>query len=221
MLDFSKCLDDLKSRVTDEYDDEKEEYKEELKEKRLRQSGVPKKYWGLTLKDFDISKNENAAKWLKAIQNYIQSVNNNGIYKTLLLYGGNGLGKSFLASMIVRECGGRFYHSYDILERLESAKSFKATESREDIFHEIESYKLIVIDEVGRMASPEEQKALFHLLNDLYENGQSVVLITNLSIKEFCNYLGSAIVDRFKETGFSLEFKGKSYREIIRQNNRK
>jgi len=163
-----------------------------------------------TLDDYKVLCKEERERKDKIIS-YIESIHA-GNFPNLLLFGECGLGKTFLASMVVRECNGHYVRAYELKDEFEDAKSFRSEISRKDVFKKYATCPLLVIDEIGRSSSKEEQEFLFHILNDRYENELPTVLVTNMTWSSLKEYFGAAIIDRLCENSMSIYFTGKSYR---------
>lgn len=189
-----------------------DKHKQEVFEK----SGVNPKYLNKRLTDFNADTDELKTN-IDLVKKYITDVNNRKS-RTMWMCGKPGTGKTFLGSMITRECEGYFCKSYEIANELEDCKSFKARESKTELIKRYGKYKLLVIDEIAKFESKQEIEYLFMILNERYENLNSTVLITNLDPKGLKEYLGEPLFDRFVENCTSLKFNGESYRSKEREN---
>lgn len=80
--------------------------------------------------------------------------------------------------------------------------------------HSLASCNLLVLDEVGRFPERKmfEQPILFYLLNRRYQNRRPTVICTNMSSKEFADFMGQAIIDRIRSNRIRVELNGKSLR---------
>ena len=78
---------------------------------------------------------------------------------------------------------------------------------------------LLIIDEIGRSSSAtDEQYMIYQIINERYNRRKPTVLISNQTKKDFLQYIGIATADRLTEGAEVVELMGKSYRAIIRQN---
>lgn len=186
--------------------------REERVQLRYEQSGVGERYFSKRLSDFE-TKTEEQKNALEKIKMFICDIQK-GKQRTLWLNGAVGTGKTLLASLIIRECGGKFVKSYQIQNELEDCRSFKATESKSDLIKRYSTVRpVLVIDEIGKIDTKMEIEYLFQIINERYEHkGTSTILITNKTKVELKEYLGKAIFNRFVENCTAVEFFGESYR---------
>ena len=187
------------------------DYEEQIKQEKYKSSGVGEKYLNKTLDDYDCY-NEESTRNFEKVKTFIADVRDKKKKRTLWLCGNSGTGKTLLASLIIRECGGKFVKSYQILNELDDCKSFKAKESKSDIINRYASYDILVIDEIAKFESKQEIEYLFMILNERYEKMKTTIIVTNKSAKELREYLGKPIYDRFVENCMSIEFTNQSYR---------
>ena len=188
----------------------KEERKKEWEnqqKKNIVESGVGERYVSANINSFICSTPEQKAI-LETVKQFI--TNPNG--KNLWLIGVAGTGKTLLGAIICRYTGAKYIKSFKLKDELDYARSFNAKKTPSEVIDDYAKIPVLVIDEVGRYKNPQEQEYMFRLLNERYEIKNPTVLISNMDKKEFGEYLGNPIVDRFRENCKSLEFKGESYR---------
>lgn len=207
------------SKLPTASDSEIEQYEKNEKEKKIQDwfssSGVGQKYLDKRLSDF-IAETDEQKQQLQTVQKFIADVNN-GKTKTLWLCGNAGTGKTFLASMIVRETMGHFCKSYEIADDLEVSRSFSAKENKNMVIKRYSSYKVLVIDEIGKFQGENEISYLFRILNERYEAELPTILVTNFTNVGLRDYLGKPLYDRFVENCTSLMFTGESWRDRERK----
>ena len=155
-----------------------------------------------------ITETEEQKKDLETVKQFIT----NPYGKNLWLLGVAGTGKTLLGAIICRYLGAKYIKSYQLKDELDYARSFNAKKNPTEVIKEYAEISVLIVDEVGRYQSPQEQEYIFKLLNERYEMKKPTVLISNMTKKEFGEYLGNPLVDRFREGCKSLEFKGESYR---------
>ena len=186
---------------------EKKKEKENREIKNLAESGIGNRYLQVDIHSY-IAETEEQKTAIEIIKQFI--TNPKG--KNLWLVGVAGTGKTLLGAIICRYCGAKYYKSYQIKDELEYARSFNAKKNPTELINDYADISVMIIDEVGRYRSPAEQEYLFRILNERYEMKKPTVLISNMEKKEFGEYLGNPVVDRFREGCKCLEFKGESYR---------
>lgn len=200
--------DEIRKR-TETYEKAEEERRIEAKRTAYENSGVPKRYWKESFETW-IPRNPEDDKRLQKIITYSKREKNDTV---LLLLGPKGLGKTHLGTSIIREAGGIFTSSEEMIFKFEAAADFSSHISRFELLNFYSTTKMLVIDEIGR--SNQQQKESYWLnliLRRRYENLLPTVLISNLKKEDLLKSLGEAVVDRLVETCESIEFVGESYR---------
>ena len=187
-----------------------------LIQQRVESSGVPRRYWHVDFGSYQ-PQNEKNAHNLEIVQSFANLKKND---KVLIILGPKGVGKTHLGAAVIRQCGGQFISSEELIFQYDSAQDFRAKRSREELMESYSSTKMLVIDEIGRSMQLEKENALLnYILRHRYENMLPTVLISNLSKADLLKKLGEAVLDRLREIGISVEFEGESYRPSIREVN--
>lgn len=185
---------------------------------RYKKSGVPERYYNESLDTYKIT-NDMQATAAKAATNFIHAVKC-GNFKSLVMIGNAGTGKTHLACAIIREAGGKYRTAPDIVEELRRAKSFTADDTEADIIEYYGHVHLLVIDEIGRgIAATDEKYMLYQILNARYNTRKPTVLISNHKKADFLQYIGVAAADRLVESAEVWELNGESYRRELRAQN--
>lgn len=135
----------------------------------------------------------------------------------LLLWGGVGIGKSFLASAIANRVIDRGYTALvtdigSIVSLMES--SF---DDRRRNLARILRYDLLVIDDLGAQRGSEYMmEHVYSVIDGRYRSGRPMIVTTNFDAEEIRNKRDSErwgrIIDRILECCYPVEFKGKSRR---------
>lgn len=194
------------------------EQAEREKQERYEKSGAPERYWHETLETYRVL-NEMQSTAYKAALNFQHAVKC-GEFRSLVLIGNAGVGKTHIACSIVRECGGKYRAAPDIVEEMRRAKSFSATDTEAQIINRYSKVPLLVIDEIGRgINAADEKYMLYQILNARYNTRRSTILISNNAKAEFLQYIGVAAADRLVESGDIYELNGTSYRLELRAAN--
>ena len=199
---------------------ERQERQQAEREKleRYEKSGVPERYFNEALDTYKIT-NEMQATAAKAATNFLHAVKC-GEFKSLVLIGSAGTGKTHLACAIIREAGGKYRTAPDIVEEMRRAKSFTANDTEADIIKYYGHVPLLVIDEIGRgIAATDEKYMLYQILNARYNTRKPTVLISNFTKADFLQYIGVAAADRLVESAEIWELNGESYRRELRAQN--
>ena len=199
---------------------ERQERQQAEREKleRYEKSGVPERYFNEALDTYKIT-NEMQATAAKAATNFLHAVKC-GEFKSLVLIGSAGTGKTHLACAIIREAGGKYRTAPEIVEEMRRAKSFTANDTEADIIDYYSHISLLVIDEIGRgIAATDEKYMLYQILNARYNTRKPTVLISNFTKADFLQYIGVAAADRLVESAEIWELNGESYRRELRAQN--
>lgn len=144
----------------------------------------------------------------------------------IVLAGSPGVGKTYLmcASMherSINRCGGGAYLSCkDLPIMLNTAKSFKAENSEDDIYRRYSTVPYLCIDELGgSFKRKEEMEFISTLIAKRYDNEVKTVIATNMSCKQFYEYFshGKAnkngdVIDRLLSLTKVINVSGKSLR---------
>lgn len=184
---------------------------------RYKRSGVPERYWTESLDTYQVT-NKMQKTAARAIGEFLREIKC-GAFRTLVLIGTAGTGKTHLACGVVREYGGKFANAPDIVEEIRRAKSFSADQTEKQIIDNYSHVKLLVVDEIGRgIAATDEKYILYQIINARYNTRKPTVLISNFTKADFLKYIGVAAADRLVESGDIVEMNGESFRKIRRQN---
>lgn len=199
---------------------ERQERQQAEREKleRYQKSGVPERYFMESLDTYKIT-NEMQTTAAKAATNFLHAAKC-GEFKSLVMLGNAGTGKTHLACAIIREAGGKYRTAPDIVEEMRRAKSFTAAETEAEIIDYYGRVKLLVIDEIGRgISATDEKYMIYQIVNARYNTRKPTVLISNLVKSDFLQYIGVAAADRLVESAEILEMNGESYRRELRTQN--
>ena len=195
--------------------EEEQEKRERIE--RYKKSGVPERYFQESLDTYQVT-NEMQKSAAQAIGEFLREIKC-GAFRTLVLIGTAGTGKTHLACGTVREYGGKYATAPDIVEEIRRAKSFSADQTEKQIIDYYSHLKFLVVDEIGRgIAATDEKYMLYQIINARYNTRKPTVLISNFTKADFLKYIGVAAADRLVESGDIVEMNGESYRKLRRQN---
>ena len=183
---------------------------ERKKQDAFENSGIGKVFFHERLKTFKaLSEAEGA---LKVVMSYLEALRC-GEFKSLVLCGNHGTGKTHLAGGLLYELGGIFRLSDVIREEYETAKSFTAKYTQTELIRMYGKASFLVIDEVGRTENAATEKhCLYRIINERYNNRLPTVFTSNFSQKDFISYLGKASMDRLIESADFCVCEWESYR---------
>jgi len=132
---------------------------------------------------------------------------------SILMLGSSGIGKSYLACWMIHELihtqkrdntydlpaywSGDYVTGAMLSARYKNAESFGSHETRDRISYELTLADFLVVDEIGRKKTQWEQDAIFDIADS---RQKSTVYISNLSLEDFANYVGAAVIDRLNPT---------------------
>jgi DNA replication protein DnaC len=140
--------------------------------------------------------------------------------ENLILYGGVGTGKTYLATLIslnaIHRFGSRikFYTVAALVNKLIEANQ---NGSLSKLMKQIEKLDLLVLDELGYIPlNKEGAELLFQVISMCYEN-KSIIITTNLQFGQWNHVFGDpilteAVIDRLIDHSHLLLFTGESFR---------
>jgi DNA replication protein DnaC len=124
---------------------------------------------------------------------------------SMIFTGNPGTGKTHLATAIFidlydRGFGVGYYMFYELMFRIKATYGRGASETEDGIIKRLSDYDLLILDEVGVKSLSETEVALaYQIINKRYEAMKPTILVTNLSIKDLEEALGTRTIDRFYE----------------------
>lgn len=138
-------------------------------------------------------------------------------YRNLFLYGGTGLGKTFLSGCVANEVSqGGHWTVYEtaltLLRRYEVAKFAGDAQAEEDT-RRYENCELLVVDDLGsEMTTPFFQSALYQLLNQRILGGRNTVISSNLTMDDVRGRYTPQVASRLEGEYRGLPFLGEDIR---------
>lgn len=174
-----------------------------LSNSSLVMMGVPKRFCGKTLKDFDtFSKNS-----LKQVKNFVEDYmcnlcNNIDDGNGICFMGSNGVGKSFLSCIILQEA---YRHRYSCRRVTFSTYINAYTESwgankadrdtiEQDLLDRYKGVELLVLEEIGKEIDSKIAKPILEdLLRYREEHGLTTIICTNLTPSTLKDIYGASI----------------------------
>ena len=201
-----------------------EKVRKEARENSFLNSGIAEKFKSVELSDILRSgiaemkdKDGNVITDINLFEKFISDIAK-GKPRGLWLCGKYGTGKSVFAIALMHELCRRgvscsYFKTHEVMQRLDDVKWHLSHETRAGIVKELCHADFRIFDEIGRYPDSKwEQYILFDVTNKCYESSKSMLFISNLTRNELGEFLGGAVVDRFKGLGMTIEFSGKSFR---------
>lgn len=201
-------------------------FRTNLSEVVLGRMGVPKHLFNFSLDDMDDLGMTDRRKVIDYVKKYVENLdyafdNNVGI----CFYGANGVGKSTLASLIIKEAYRRRYRGKRCTFNQyfdEYAKTWnmpKAEHWGEDdpvgmFYHNYKAVDFLVLEELGKERESElHLSALEDLLRYREEKGLPTIICSNLAPSTLKSRYGSSIYSLFNGNFQAIELTGKDLRE--------
>ena len=167
----------------DKYERKQKAIENQQKEKRKKEwlsaIGVKADYETATLGTYEAKTDSQ-----KAALNACRLLKDGGI-KKLILLGSNGVGKTHLASALVKLMNGKIITAYEMFALYRSC--FSGQNSEIELLHKFSTYPLLVIDEFGRTKGSEaEENFLSAILDARHSDGLPTMILSNLIRKRDC-----------------------------------
>lgn len=213
-MGFLKNIKLMDSAEIEEHDKRLDEYERRERLERIKtfheHCGLDSEFYGAVI---DYEKYSSETK--NSLRDFCKNVRE-GKGGFLILNGSVGTGKTSAAAAVMNELlMGTYLDMLELELKLNTADRYNTSSmNREQYMHSLASCRLLVLDEVGRFPERKmfEQPILFYLLNRRYQNKRPTVICTNMSSKEFADFMGQAIIDRIRSNRIRIELNGKSLR---------
>lgn len=155
--------------------------KENSKAEWLESIGIKEQYEKATLDNYQA-----ITPTQKEALNACKLLADGGLIKLVLL-GGNGVGKTHLASALVKKHNGLLITAYEMFATYRSCFSSKATSSELEIIKKFSNIPLLAIDEFGRTKGSEaEENFLSAIIDNRHSNNLPTLILSNLIRKRDC-----------------------------------
>lgn len=189
--------------------------KEEQKKAALIARGIEPEFFGATLENYK-AENKTEQEALQAVKDL-----HDGKIQKVLLLGGNGVGKTHLASAMALLEDGVVITMFEISARIR--QGFNLGMSELTVLNQLLSYKFIAIDELGRTkGSDTEHNWLSYLIDKAHARGIKLMLISNrhtakqLSVERrgeaIENYFDNDVISRLRQNTKVVEVTGRDRR---------
>lgn len=176
-------------------------------ERLCQKCNVQKEYYTATFDDYKVQ-NKTQETALKACEALVK----NKTGKVVLL-GGNGLGKTMLASVCAKHLRGKVMSLYEIV--CEVKGSYKAGGGELAVLKDFATLPFLAIDEIGRSYDTKaESNWLSYIIDKRHTGKLPTVLCSNLDVKEFGALMGNDILDRLRAKDTKvITLEGTSWRQ--------
>ena len=155
--------------------------KEQNKAEWLENIGIKDNYEKATLENYQA-----VTPSQKEALNCCRLIDNGGL-KKLVLLGSNGVGKTHLASALVKKHNGLLITAYEMFATYRGCFSPKAKENELEVIKRFSSLPLLAIDEFGRTKGSEaEENFLSAIIDNRHSNNLPTLILSNLVRKRDC-----------------------------------
>lgn len=226
---LSRCCPDCVSKYEAAENSKNKHIKEQNKKEWLEAIGIKDAYEKATLENYKpaTESQEEALKCCKLLLG--------GEIKKLVLLGSNGVGKTHLASALVKKQNGLLITAYEMFATYRACFSAKAKETELEIIKRFSSLPLLAIDEFGRTKGSEaEENFLSVIIDNRHANNLPTIILSNLILKRDCvffqnnqNYcaecqrnncleskLTKDVISRLRENSRIISMQGEDYRKV-------
>jgi DNA replication protein DnaC len=203
---------------------EKEEQAKQQAIRKLRSMNIDERYDDSTLDNFDAYNNE-LKKYLDICRAFAEKPDGK-----LVMLGKNGNGKTHLAIGVLKKLGGVIYTASEIAINIRASYRDDAETKEDEVFYELCSVPLLVIDEVEKIKESEwKSHWMSHIIGKRYNRMLPIIFISNCHLKKNCTeqdkpcpycleyHLENDVLSRIFEDGVIMEFNSGDYRRKIRQ----
>ena len=204
-----ECEDERRNREAEA--ERKREFAERIK--KYRKMGFPQsqmEYWTF---DNDDKGNEKLTNMAKRYVNHFDAMCRDG--KGLLLYGGVGTGKTYIACMIANALIDKGYPVL-VTNFARVLSTLQGTFDKQEYLDSLNQFKLLVIDDLGiERDTGYAKEQVFNIIDSRYRAGLPMIITTNLTMQKLATESELAdkrVYDRILERCYPVEVAGESRR---------
>ena len=205
------CKCEVERRKREEEAERKRAFEERIN--KYRKMGFPQsqmQYWTF---DNDDLGNEKLTNMAKRYVNHFDAFCRDG--KGLLLYGGVGTGKTYIACMIANALIDKGYPVL-VTNFARVLSTLQGTFDKQEYLDSLNQFDLLIIDDLGiERDTGYAKEQIFNIVDSRYRSGKPMIITTNLSMQKLATESDLAdkrVYDRILERCYPVEVAGKSRR---------
>ena len=183
---------------------------------KIKESGIPKNYREVSFESYKVDGyNDPRSEVKRECQQFLQTDK-----KNLVILGTTGVGKTHLASAMIRESLERGksakYIKEGALLRLIKSTFGQKGKTEQSIIDEFAGYDLLVIDEIGLSPWSEyNSQAITDIIDDRSNNGGKTVYLGNLDAETFKQHFNDQCLSRINSRKIILGLNTDDYRRSL------
>ena len=185
----------------------------------MNHAAIPQRFSSRTLQNYNAELPGQKAALAVAVEYAADFLGALSSGRSLIFCGTAGTGKTHLAVGIAKEVMLRgktatFTTAMDAIRSVRETYRKNSEITERQAIARFAQADLTIIDEVGsQLGTDAEKVTLFDLINARYERERPMIVLSNLTIKEVEQYMGSRAFDRLRENGGqAVTFTWPSYR---------
>jgi DNA replication protein DnaC len=165
----------------------------------------------------EVSPLENIKKCVSRAKKFVANFDTE--YSNLILYGTTGIGKTFLSNCIAKELLDTshsviYLTATELFDRL-AKKDYSKNKTGEDAFEAdyLTECDLLIIDDLGtEVSNTYTSSRLFYIINERLLRRKSIIISTNLTLKDLTDLYSDRILSRLAGTSTLLYLYGDDIR---------
>lgn len=182
--------------------------------------GIPKKFHNAKLDD--VSEKTKSRKDLKEfVSKYIEDLENWQLEKGIFFFGSNGVGKTYLSSIILKQAYVCRYTCYritfanysDLYTRVWSGRSLDEKTELEEKLYQYKGCEILVLEEIGKnIDSTISTPILEDLLRYREDKGLITIICTNMTLDGVKELYGESVCSLIKGATVPIKIVGDDFR---------
>lgn len=211
------CEKEQTEREEQEAREREELYQRQQFESLMRDRNIEPEYWDKELSDYT-PQTEEQKKALEAVNDLIKTKTGK-----VILLGSNGVGKTLLGSIAVKELGGKILSMYEITTMIRQCYSSRAEMTELEFVEKLANLPLLVIDEMGRTKGSEaELMWLSYILDKRHTRNLPFMILSNTHLARDCpkkgcdscfeRFVNNDVLSRLRQNSKIITIKAPDYR---------